>query len=105
MFRRIGGMARRRTVGISGRIRRRKFEIAKPEFTANRGTSREALNGKRQERRGTRHGHLRVNLLPEVGIVQRVTGKKRSSGISVAQNNLRPACSFKVRRLVVRREV
>src|SRR5271154_7193631 len=46
-----------------------------------------------------------MRFLPEVGILEGVTGIQRCARVEVPQNYLRAACSFKVSRLVIDREV
>src|SRR5271157_2098931 len=91
--------------GIVGREFGRKFEIAEPKLAANRRAGGEALDREQQQRSRVRCCHLRVNFLPEVGIVEWVAGKQRRARVGISQNDLGSARSLKVRRLVVRGEV
>src|SRR6202521_5025029 len=82
----------------------RKFEIVKPKLAANWRAGGKALYSQHQQCGGTRGLHFRVNFLPEVGIVERIAGIEWRSRVGISQNDLGPARSFKVCRLVVRRE-
>ena len=50
-------------------------------------------------------GEFRMHFFPEVCVVKRIAGEQWRSGVGVPQYDLRPARSFKVRGLVVRRKV
>src|ERR1019366_1504543 len=91
--------------GIVGGIIGRKFEIVEPKLAANWGAGRDALDGQQEQGGRVRGSHPGVNFLPEVGVVEWVAGIERRARVRISQNDLGPARSLKVRRLVVCGEV